>query len=154
MGLSPLLKYSETYQDGTYEYRHVTLPIEMMRDIYQICDGRLRLMSECEWRALGVRLPRGWRHYSIHRPEPHILLMRRALDGPSCHQDVDIQANLVMRDCEREFLPNQESQRRKYQTRSASNSSRSESFFSSGANYPARNIDFDEVWAKNMVKGS
>ena len=26
-----------------------------------------------------IRLPRGWQHYAIHRPEPHILLFRRPL---------------------------------------------------------------------------
>ena len=30
-----------------------------------------------EWRALGVHQSRGWVHYAVHRPEPHILLMRR-----------------------------------------------------------------------------
>ena len=36
-----------------------------------------RLLSEIEWRALGVTMSRGWLHYAIHRPEPHILLFRR-----------------------------------------------------------------------------
>jgi cyclin-dependent kinase regulatory subunit CKS1 len=30
-----------------------------------------------EWRALGVQQSRGWVHYELHRPEPHILLFRR-----------------------------------------------------------------------------
>jgi len=29
-----------------------------------------------EWRALGVQQSRGWVHYAIHRPEPHIMLFR------------------------------------------------------------------------------
>ena len=29
-----------------------------------------------EWRALGVQQSRGWVHYAIHRPEPHIMLYR------------------------------------------------------------------------------
>ena len=36
-----------------------------------------RLLSENEWRSLGVQQSRGWVHYEIHRPEPHILLFRR-----------------------------------------------------------------------------
>ena len=37
-----------------------------------------------EWRGLGVQQSRGWVHYAIHRPEPHILLMRRPrTDGAS-----------------------------------------------------------------------
>jgi cyclin-dependent kinase regulatory subunit CKS1 len=38
-----------------------------------------KLMSEEEWRALGVQQSRGWEHYMIHRPEPHILLFRRPI---------------------------------------------------------------------------
>jgi hypothetical protein len=38
-----------------------------------------RLMSENEWRSIGVQQSRGWEHYAFHRPEPHILLFRRPL---------------------------------------------------------------------------
>ena len=37
--------------------------------------------------GLGVQQSRGWVHYAIHRPEPHILLFRRPLgnkDLPTC----------------------------------------------------------------------
>lgn len=40
-----------------------------------------RLLSEAEWRSLGVQQSRGWVHYAIHRPEPHILLFRRDKNG-------------------------------------------------------------------------
>jgi len=40
-----------------------------------------RLLSEAEWRGLGVQQSRGWEHYAIHRPEPHILLFRRDKNG-------------------------------------------------------------------------
>ena len=33
-----------------------------------------------EWRAIGVQQSRGWVHYAIHRPEPHIMLFRRPLN--------------------------------------------------------------------------
>ena len=33
-----------------------------------------------EWRALGVQQSRGWVHYAVHRPEPHIMLFRRPLN--------------------------------------------------------------------------
>lgn len=39
-----------------------------------------RLLSEAEWRAIGVQQSRGWVHYAIHRPEPHIMLFRRPLN--------------------------------------------------------------------------
>lgn len=38
-----------------------------------------QLLSEAQWRGLGVQQSRGWVHYAIHRPEPHILLFRRPL---------------------------------------------------------------------------
>lgn len=34
-------------------------------------------MTQSEWRGLGVQQSRGWVHYAIHRPEPHIMLYRR-----------------------------------------------------------------------------
>merc|ERR1712216_721942 len=68
------ISYSEKYQDDTYEYRHVILP----RDIAKMVP-KGRLLTETEWRGLGVQQSRGWVHYAIHRPEPHILLFRRPL---------------------------------------------------------------------------
>ena len=76
--------------------RHVILP----KDIAALLP-KGRLMTEEEWRKLGVQQSRGWVHYMIHRPginlydmakqkvfltwyntislclEPHILLFRR-----------------------------------------------------------------------------
>lgn len=39
-----------------------------------------RLLSEVEWRAIGVQQSPGWIHYMVHNPEPHILLFRREKD--------------------------------------------------------------------------
>ncbi|KAK9836991.1 hypothetical protein WJX81_004967 [Elliptochloris bilobata] len=66
------IQYSEKYYDSIYEYRHVVLP----QDIAQLLP-KGRLLSETEWRAIGVQQSRGWVHYAIHRPEPHIMLFRR-----------------------------------------------------------------------------
>eukprot|EP01117_Protostelium_nocturnum_P007466 TRINITY_DN2667_c0_g3_i1.p1 TRINITY_DN2667_c0_g3~~TRINITY_DN2667_c0_g3_i1.p1 ORF type:complete len:100 (-),score=26.13 TRINITY_DN2667_c0_g3_i1:36-335(-) len=66
--------YSDKYFDDQFEYRHVHLPSEVAENL----DLKKRL-SEDEWRALGVVQSRGWVHYDIHRPEPHILLFRRPL---------------------------------------------------------------------------
>ena len=41
--------------------------------------ARGKLLSESEWRTLGVQQSRGWSHYEIHKPEPFILLFRRPL---------------------------------------------------------------------------
>ena len=68
------IEYSEKYNDELFEYRHVQLP----KNIYKAMP-KGRLLSEQEWRALGVQQSRGWVHYEIHKPEPHILLFRRPL---------------------------------------------------------------------------
>ena len=51
---------------------HVILPKHVAKNA-----PKGRLLSESEWRGLGVQQSRGWVHYAIHRPEPHILLFRR-----------------------------------------------------------------------------
>ncbi len=55
-------------------HSHVILPKELAKTLQP-----KRLLAEAEWRALGVQQSRGWAHYAIHRPEPHILLFRREL---------------------------------------------------------------------------
>ena len=68
------IEYSEKYSDDLYEYRHVLLPKTLYK---QMPKGKL--LSETEWRNLGVQQSRGWTHYDIHKPEPHILLFRRPI---------------------------------------------------------------------------
>ena len=68
------IEYSDKYHDDQYEYRHVLLP----KDIYKKMP-KGRLLSEFEWRGLGVQQSKGWAHYEIHKPEPYILLFRRPL---------------------------------------------------------------------------
>ena len=68
------IEYSDKYTDDIYEYRHVILPKEIYKKML-----KGKLLSEMEWRALGVQQSRGWVHYEIHKPEPHILLFRRPL---------------------------------------------------------------------------
>ena len=57
-------------------YRHVVLPKEFVKLV-----PKTHLMSEQEWRAMGVQQSPGWIHYMIHKPEPHILLFRRPING-------------------------------------------------------------------------
>jgi|EP00670_Eutreptiella_braarudii_P003197 cyclin-dependent kinase regulatory subunit CKS1 len=71
-GNSHKIQYSEKYYDETNEYRHVILPKEISKLL-----PKHRLMSEREWRSIGVQQSLGWEHYLIHRPEPHILCFRR-----------------------------------------------------------------------------
>jgi len=66
--------YSNKYTDALYEYRHVVLPKEIAKNV-----PKHKLMSETEWRGLGVQQSQGWVHYMQHDPEPHILLFRRPL---------------------------------------------------------------------------
>eukprot|EP00127_Corallochytrium_limacisporum_P001951 Clim_evm106s88 gene=Clim_evmTU106s88 len=64
--------YSDKYYDEEFEYRHVIIPQELVKKM-----PKNKLMSETEWRNLGVQQSRGWIHYMIHKPEPHVLLFRR-----------------------------------------------------------------------------
>jgi cyclin-dependent kinase regulatory subunit CKS1 len=99
------IHYSDRYSDDEYEYRHVILPkplFKMIPKTYFNADdpGVLRLLSEAEWRGIGITQSLGWEHYEVHgtlitcpsyilsdsplpasiAPEPHVLLFRRAKD--------------------------------------------------------------------------
>jgi cyclin-dependent kinase regulatory subunit CKS1 len=68
------ITYSNKYKDDTYEYRHVILTADIALVV-----PKGRLLTEAECKGIGVQQSRGWIHYAIHHPEPHILLFRRAL---------------------------------------------------------------------------
>ncbi|CAF0807884.1 unnamed protein product [Adineta steineri] len=67
-------RYSSTYEDDKFQYRHVILDKEMVPVI-----PKNRLMDEVEWRALGIKQGPHWEHYLIHKPEPFVLMFRRQL---------------------------------------------------------------------------
>lgn len=73
------------YKDSKYEYRHAIVPPELLSiDYTQIKNiqkkiNSYELLTEGEWRGLGVVMSRGWQHYMYHKPEPHVLLFRRPL---------------------------------------------------------------------------
>jgi len=67
------IEYGHKYQDKIYEYRHVILT----KDLKSKLTGKL--LSEEEWRNLGVVQSKGWEHYLIYQKEPHVLLFRRPL---------------------------------------------------------------------------
>lgn len=69
------IEYSDRYEDNMYEYRHVILPNHIAVQLPR----KARLLTESEWRSIGVRQSLGWIHYELHRPEPHILMFRRLL---------------------------------------------------------------------------
>ena len=43
-------------------YRHVILPKELAKTL-----PKSRLLTENEWRGIGVQQSRGWQHYALHR---------------------------------------------------------------------------------------
>lgn len=47
----------------TLSHRHVMLPKEIAKRV-----PKTHLMSETEWRNLGVQQSQGWVHYMIHQP--------------------------------------------------------------------------------------
>ncbi|KAG9328490.1 hypothetical protein JZ751_013547 [Albula glossodonta] len=55
--------YSDKYTDEEFEYRHVMLPKQLSKLV-----PTSHLMSEEEWRGLGVQQSQGWIHYMIHKP--------------------------------------------------------------------------------------
>ncbi|XP_043840005.1 cyclin-dependent kinases regulatory subunit 1-like [Dromiciops gliroides] len=66
--------YLDKYDNEEFEYWHVMLPKDIARLV-----PKTHLMSESEWRNLGVQQSQGWVHYMMHEPEPHILLFWRPL---------------------------------------------------------------------------
>lgn len=69
--------YSERYSDDFYEFRHVVVPPQVRKHPH--ITGMV-LMTEQQWRAMGVQQSRGWEHYAFYHPEPHVLLFRRPLN--------------------------------------------------------------------------
>ncbi|XP_075146876.1 cyclin-dependent kinase subunit 85A isoform X2 [Haematobia irritans] len=51
---------------------HVILPSDLTKLV-----PKSHLMTETEWRNLGVQQSPGWVHYMMHAPEPHVILFRR-----------------------------------------------------------------------------
>jgi len=86
------IDYSEKYCDDEFEYRLVILP----REWGQVVKEK-GLLSEDEWRKLGISQSKGWVHYSSHSPEPHILLFRRPLGTDPRTGIVDTKAKATIK---------------------------------------------------------
>ena len=69
------IEYSDKYYDDCYEYRHVILTKELMKQIKNITG----CLSEKTWRDLGIQQSKGWVNYCRYEGEPHILLFRRPI---------------------------------------------------------------------------
>ncbi len=68
------IEYSDKYEDDVFEYKNVMLPENLFKTLQ-----RNKLLTEDEWRELGIKQSRGWDHYMIYKPEPFILLFRRPI---------------------------------------------------------------------------
>lgn len=62
----------------SFACRHVILPADLAKHV-----PKSHLMTETEWRNLGVQQSPGWVHYMMHAPEPHVLLFRRKREDGS-----------------------------------------------------------------------
>lgn len=65
-----IYKYKHVYLFIYFNFRHVVLPKEMAKSI-----PRTHLLTEDEWRSIGVQQSKGWVHYMIHEPGKYLLLM-------------------------------------------------------------------------------
>ncbi|PCH37703.1 CKS-domain-containing protein [Wolfiporia cocos MD-104 SS10] len=97
------IHYSDRYSDDEYEYRHVILPKPLFKMIPKSLfnpdkSGTLRLLTEDEWRGIGITQSLGWEHFEVHAPEPHILLFRRRKDfGAPSQQQQQVGRKLARR---------------------------------------------------------
>lgn len=91
--MSNNILYSEKYYDDKYEYRHVQITPDIAKLV-----PKHRLMSEEEWRSIGIRQSRGWMHYMVHDPEPHIILFRRPFNGQPPTQEEQFEMEMKTRD--------------------------------------------------------
>ncbi|KAL7414766.1 cyclin-dependent kinase regulatory subunit CKS1 [Mrakia frigida] len=73
------IQYSARYSDDTHEYRHVTLPKQLVKFLPP------GIATEDEWRGCGIRQSAGWEMYLRHEPEPHILMFKRDKDYDAKH---------------------------------------------------------------------
>lgn len=61
--LNSMVTKKMTYHNLLFLARHVMLPRELSKQV-----PKTHLMSEEEWRRLGVQQSLGWVHYMIHEP--------------------------------------------------------------------------------------
>ncbi|KAM7456206.1 hypothetical protein BLSTO_03038 [Blastocystis sp. subtype 1] len=71
--------------------RQVTIRKEYAKRI-----PRGKLLSEPEWRELGIHMSHGWEHYCEYRPQSNVLLFRRPIgtDGRTGHVDPELAAQM------------------------------------------------------------
>lgn len=82
-------EYSEYYDTAEHRYRHVHLNASA----YSLRATLIRvracpLLSEEEWRSIGITMSPGWENYEVHRAEPHVMLFRRKLPAVDSQETV------------------------------------------------------------------
>ena len=82
-------RYTERFEDPDYCYRLVILHPEIVQLLPR------RLMTEKEWRSIGVQQSPGWEHYMVHDPDPKVLFFRRKLEQ---NNQTNSQPTLPMKD--------------------------------------------------------
>ena len=76
-------EYSDKFCDSFYEYRHVLLTKRaflLINDIFNKEKKGQRVLTEYEWRTLGIQQSAGWENYIVLPNEPNVLLFRRPKD--------------------------------------------------------------------------
>jgi len=88
--------YSTKYYDDKYEYRHCELrheglsyaiinyerdkdSLEEMFLPLVLVRSKGKLLSETQWRSLGITMSMGWQHYLAYKPNPTVLCFRRPI---------------------------------------------------------------------------
>lgn len=66
-------------------FRHVVLPKEMVKLV-----PKNHLMSEQEWRGIGVQQSQGWIHYMTHQPGQYCLFFAKKVANIRFKLDVVI----------------------------------------------------------------
>lgn len=59
-----------TFKLTTCCFRHVVIPKEMVKYV-----PKTHLMSEDEWRSIGIQQSKGWVHYMTHKPGMLLILI-------------------------------------------------------------------------------
>ena len=50
----------------------LSFPLTHSFSLSVLCTKSKKPKKQAEWRGIGVQQSRGWVHYAIHRPEPHV----------------------------------------------------------------------------------
>lgn len=58
------------FESNFFFFRHVIIPKELAKKI-----PKDRLLTEQEWRGMGVQQSQGWIHYMLHKPGEYLSIL-------------------------------------------------------------------------------